>query len=55
MTFKYEKDFRSYIETHLNEYETSVIKNNKCYFSKFNEIVYAIKYEKEYWKNETKR
>lgn len=48
MTFKYEKDFRRYIETHLNEYETSVIKNNKCYFKKFNEIVYAIKYEKEY-------
>lgn len=48
MTFKYEKDFRRYIETHLNEYETSVIKNNKCYFNKFNEIVYAIKYEKEY-------
>lgn len=48
MTFKYEKDFRRYIETYLSEYNTQIIKNNKCYFNKFNEIVYAIKYEKEY-------
>lgn len=48
MTFKYEKDFRRYIETYLSEYDTQIIKNNKCYFNKFNEIVYAIKYEKGY-------
>lgn len=48
MTFKYEKDFRRYIETYLSEYDTQIIKNNKCYFNKFNEIIYAIKYEKEY-------
>lgn len=48
MTFKYEKDFRRYIETYLSEYDMQIIKNNKCYFNKFNEIVYAIKYEKEY-------